>query len=175
LFYIILALFIVDDTNSLNNGQRMVCHAVRGSIIDPVPMMEAELYDYISGQAAHDVIERLFTMYPTRFRSEKEIQYCNIKGKLDIHDKLVNNVIDIKSSKSQETLFRPFKFHEEQVRSYMAIIDSEEGQIIYQMNNFGKYLCFPIFMTAKERKKQLGKLESEAVSPNTLMRLAKTV
>jgi hypothetical protein len=46
----------------------------------------------------------------------------------------------------------------------MAIIDSEEGQIIYQMNNFGKYLCFPIFMTAEERKKQLEKLESEANS-----------
>jgi hypothetical protein len=46
----------------------------------------------------------------------------------------------------------------------MAIIDSEEGQIIYQMNHFGKYLCFPIFMTTEERKKQLEKLESEAKS-----------
>jgi PD-(D/E)XK nuclease superfamily len=142
-----------------------MCHRKKVfSITDPVPMTEGELYDYISGQAAHDVIERLFMMHPTRFRSEKEIQYSNIKGKIDIHDKLFNNVIDIKSSKSQETLFRPFKFHEEQVRGYMAIIDSEEGQIIYQMNNFGKYLCFPIFMTAEERKKQLEKLESEANS-----------
>jgi hypothetical protein len=142
-----------------------MCHRKKVfGIIDPFPMTEAELYDYISGQAAHDVIERLFMMYPTRFRSEKEIQYCDIKGKIDIHDKLLNNVIDIKTSKSQQTLFRPFKFHEEQVRHYMAIIDSEEGQIIYQMNNFGKYLCFPIFMTAEERKKQLEKLESEANS-----------
>jgi hypothetical protein len=142
-----------------------MCHRKKVfSIIDPVPMTEGELYDYISGQAAHDVIERLFMMYPTRFRSEKEIQYRNIKGKIDIHDKLLNNVIDIKTSKSQQTLFRPFKFHAEQVRDYMAIIDSEEGQIIYQMNNFGKYLCFPIFMTAVERKKQLETLESEANS-----------
>ena len=142
-----------------------MCHRKKVfSIIDPVPMTEGELYDYVSGQAAHEVIERLFMMYPTRFRSEKEIQYCNIKGKIDIHDKLLNNVIDIKTSKSQQTLFKPFKFHEEQVRDYMAIIDSEEGQIIYQMNNFGKYLCFPIFMTTEERKKQLEKLESEANS-----------
>jgi hypothetical protein len=46
----------------------------------------------------------------------------------------------------------------------MAMIDSDEGQVIYQMNNFGKYLAFPIYMTAEERKKQLEKLESEAKS-----------
>jgi CRISPR/Cas system-associated exonuclease Cas4 (RecB family) len=142
-----------------------MCHRKKVfSIFDPVPMTEGELYDYISGQAAHDIIERLFMMQPTRFRSEKEIQYCNIKGKIDIHDKLLNNVIDIKNSKSQQTLLKPFKFHEEQVRYYMAMVDSEEGQVIYQMNNFGRYLPFPVYMTAEQRKEQLQKLEYQSKS-----------
>jgi len=42
------------------------------------------------------------------------------------------------------------------------MIDSDEGQVIYQMNNFGRYLAFPVYMTSEERKKQLEKLESEA-------------
>ena len=42
------------------------------------------------------------------------------------------------------------------------MIDSDEGQVIYQMNNFGRYLAFPVYRTSEERKKQLEKLESEA-------------
>jgi hypothetical protein len=137
-----------------------MCHREKVfSIIDPVPMTEGELYDYISGQAAHDVIERLFMIYPNRFRSEKEVQYKNVRGRIDIYDKSLNNIVDIKTSKSQKILLKPWKFHEEQVKYYMSIMDSEEGQIIYEMNNFGKYASFPIFMTADERKKQLEKLE----------------
>jgi CRISPR/Cas system-associated exonuclease Cas4 (RecB family) len=134
------------------------------AIIDPVPMPEHELYDYISGQAGHDVIERLFRMYPARFRCEMSIQYKNIKGRIDVYDKFLNNILDIKESKSQKILLKPFKFHEEQVKYYMAMMDSEEGQIIYQMNNFGKYFPFSIYMNTKERKLQLDKLEREAVS-----------
>jgi PD-(D/E)XK nuclease superfamily len=134
------------------------------SLFDPVPMTNDELYDYVSGQASHEVIERLFMLYPDRFRTEMHVQYKNIQGKVDIFDKHLNNVIDTKTSKSQKVLLKPFKFHEEQVRSYMAMTGSEEGQVIYQMNNFGKYSVFPIYMTAEERKTQLEKLESEAKS-----------
>ena len=44
----------------------------------------------------------------------------------------------------------------------MAISGSEEGHIIYQMDKFGKYLSFPIYMTDKQRMNQLEKLEREA-------------
>ena len=125
-------------------------------------MTDEELYDYVSGQTAHEVIERLFMMYPERFRSEKEIQYGNVRGKIDIYDKLLNNVVDVKTSKSQKILLKPFKFHEEQVRYYLAISGSEQGQIIYHMDKFGKYFVFPIYMTDKERMNQLEKLEHEA-------------
>src|SRR5215203_5377448 len=105
-----------------------MCHRKKVfTVIDPVPMTDEVLYDYVSGQAAHDVIERLFMVFPNRFRSEKELQYKNIKGKIDIYDKLLNNVVDIKTSKSQKILLKPFRFHEEQVKYYMAMIDSDEG------------------------------------------------
>ena len=92
------------------------------------------------------------------------VQYKRVGGKIDICDKELNNIVDVKTSKSQEILLKPFKFHEEQVRYYMAMMDSDEGQIIYQMNNFGKYLPFPIYMTTEQRKEQLLKLEAEAKS-----------
>jgi CRISPR/Cas system-associated exonuclease Cas4 (RecB family) len=132
------------------------------STIDPIPMTDEELYDYVSGQASHDVIERLFMIYPNRFRAEIEVQYGNVRGKIDIHDKPLNNIVDIKTSKLQKIPFKPFKFHEEQVRYYMAILGSEEGQIIYQMDNFRRYIVFPIYMTNKERMDQLEKLEHES-------------
>ena len=91
-----------------------------------------------------------------------EIHYKNIKGKVDVFDKYLNSVIETKTSKTQKFLLKPFKFHEEQIRYYMAILGCEEGQLIYQMDKFGKYLIFPIYMNDKERMGQLEKLEGQA-------------
>jgi CRISPR/Cas system-associated exonuclease Cas4 (RecB family) len=132
------------------------------SIIDPVPMTDEELYYYVSGQADHEIIQRHFMLYPNRFRSEVEVQYEQVRGRIDIYDKMLNNIIDIKTSKSQKILLRPFKFHEKQVKYYMAIMDSDEGQIIYQMNNFSSYRSFPIYMNAEQRRRVLEELKSEA-------------
>jgi CRISPR/Cas system-associated exonuclease Cas4 (RecB family) len=156
---------ITSGGESLSVKDLTFCHRKKVfSIIDPIPLSDQELYNYISGQAAHDVIERLFLRFPDRFRFEKQVQYKNITGRIDIYDKLLNNVIDVKESKSQNILLKPFKFHELQVKYYMAMIDSDEGQILYQMNNFQKYFPFPVYMNTEERKLQLDKLEREAVS-----------
>jgi hypothetical protein len=45
----------------------------------------------------------------------------------------------------------------------MAIMGSEEGQIVYQMDKFGSYLPFPIYMTEAEQKERLNKLKKEAM------------
>ncbi len=154
---------LMDKDKTISVKDLTLCHRKKVfSITDPVPMSDVELYNYVSGQADHDVMERLFMMYPNRFRTEMEVRYKNIKGKIDIFDKYLNNVIDTKTSKSPKILLKPFKFHEEQIRSYMAMTDSEEGQVIYQMNHFERYHAFPIYMTAEERKSKLEKLESEA-------------
>jgi hypothetical protein len=137
-----------------------MCHRKKVfGIIDPVPMSDEELYNYISGQSAHDIISRLFGMFPNRFKLEKEVFFEDVRGKIDVYDKLDNCIIDIKTSLSQKPLLKPFKFHEEQVRYYMSIQDSEQGLIIYYMNSiYGKYRLFSIYMTPEERKAQLDKL-----------------
>jgi hypothetical protein len=150
------------DEKTISIKDLTMCHRKKVfSVIDPVPMTDEQLYDYVSGQAAHDVIERLFMVFPNRFRSEKELQYKNIKGKIDIHDKLLNSVIEIKTNKSK-ILLKPQKFHEEQVKYYMSMIDSDEGQILYHLNNFRNYRSFEIYMNAEQRRDQLQKLEIEA-------------
>jgi hypothetical protein len=60
-----------------------------------------------------------------------DVQYKQVRGRIDIYDKDLNNVVDVKTSKSHQILIKPFKFHEEQDRYYMAMTDSDEGQIIY--------------------------------------------
>jgi hypothetical protein len=137
-----------------------MCHRKKVfGVIDPVPISDDELYNYISGQSAHDIIGRMFGIFPNRFRLENEVLFENVAGKIDVYDKFYNCVIEVKTSSSQKLLLKPFKFHEEQVRYYMAIQDSEEGMIIYYMNNiYGKYRLFPIYMTVEERKAQLEKL-----------------
>jgi CRISPR/Cas system-associated exonuclease Cas4 (RecB family) len=132
------------------------------SRIDPMPMTDEELFIHVSGQIGHEVIRKYFMMYPDRFRSEVEVRYEQVRGRIDIHDTILNNIVDFKTSKSQKVLLKPFKFHEQQVKFYMAIMGSNEGQIIYQMNNFNGYRVFPIYMNAEERKAVLQELKSEA-------------
>jgi hypothetical protein len=59
-------------------------------------------------QSAHDIIGRMFGMFPNRFILEKEILLDNVSGKIDIYDKLHNCVIEIKTSSSQKLLLKPF-------------------------------------------------------------------
>jgi hypothetical protein len=140
------------------------CHRQKVfSIIDPVPKTEEELYNIISGEAAHSVVERLFEVLADRFRCEVILQYKNVKGKIDVFDKLYDTIIELKISKSLE-ISRPFKFHEEQIKYYMAIKGSDEGRIIYLVNKITDSKGFQIHMTEEQRKEQLEKLESNAKS-----------
>jgi CRISPR/Cas system-associated exonuclease Cas4 (RecB family) len=145
------------------------CHRQKVfSIIDPIPKTEEELYDIISGEAAHYVIEKLFEVIADRFRSEQIIEYKNVRGKIDIYDKLHDTVIEIKNSNSSRIL-KPFKFHQEQIKYYMAIKGSDEGRIIYLINKMTDSKAFQIHMTEEQRKMQLEKLESEAKSIGNAM------
>lgn len=154
---------IISNDPTISVKDITLCHKKKVfSILNPVPITGEELYNYVNGQIEHEIIERHFMMFPNRFRTEMEIEYDCVKGRIDVYDKILNNVLDIKSSRSQQILLKPFKFHQEQVKYYMAMIGSEEGQILYHMNNFRKYLTFPIYMTAQELEEQLHKLKSQA-------------
>jgi CRISPR/Cas system-associated exonuclease Cas4 (RecB family) len=132
-------------------------------IIDPIPMTDEEMCNYVSGQAVHDAIGRLFMMFPNRFKLEMRIQYENVKGTIDIYDKLLHIVIDVKTTKSS-IMLKPTRWDEQQLKYYMSMMDSEEGAVIYQMNNASKYLIFPILMNELQRKQHLAKLLEEARS-----------
>lgn len=134
------------------------------SVINPLPI-ENNSYDYIACQVAHDIIVRLFSVFPHRFQIEKEIHFENVSGRIDVYDKLNDCIIEVKVSASQKPILKPFKFHEEQIRDYMAIQDSQDGVIFYHMNNmYGKYRLFLIHMSIDERKIQLEKLRLHSKS-----------
>jgi hypothetical protein len=132
-------------------------------VIDPIPMTEEVLYNYVSGQAAHDVIGRLFMMFPNRFKLEMQIQYENVKGTIDVYDRHLHAIIEVKTTKSN-IMLKPTRWDEQQLKYYMSMMDSEEGAVIYQMNNASKYLIFPIRMDELERKPLLKILQQEAGS-----------
>jgi hypothetical protein len=132
-------------------------------IIEPIRMTDEELYSFVSGQAAHDGIGRLFMMFPNKFKLEMQIQYENVKGKIDVYDKLLHTVIDVKTTNSN-IMLRPKTWDEQRIKHYMSMVDSEEGAVIYQMNIVSKYLIFPIHMNELQRKEHLTKLEVEARS-----------
>ncbi|MFZ0511870.1 MAG: hypothetical protein WAM14_09710 [Candidatus Nitrosopolaris sp.] len=94
-------------------------------------------------------------------------------------DKLYDTIIELKISKSLE-ISSPFKFHEEQIKYYMAIKGSDEGRIIYLVNKITDSKGFQIHMTEEQRKEQLEKLEANTKSlQNAIDRLdpsiAKTI
>jgi hypothetical protein len=103
------------DTVSIK--ELTLCHRKKMfSAIDPVSVTNEELYDYIVGLANHEIIQRHFMLHPERFRSEVKIQYKNVKGTIDIYDKVLNAVLDVKTSRSHRVLLKPFRFHLEQCR-----------------------------------------------------------
>ena len=59
-------------------------------------MTDEDLYNFVTGQARHEVIERLFMVYPNRFKSEMKIQYEDVRGIVDIYDKFFDIVVDLK-------------------------------------------------------------------------------
>lgn len=70
------------------------------SIMNPLAIPDEDLCRYVTGEAAHDVIIRYFMTHPDRFRSQMQIQYENVVGRIDVYDKLFQTVIEIKTSNS---------------------------------------------------------------------------
>ena len=86
---------------------------------------------------------------PDRVRSQMQIQYENIVGRIDVYDKLFQIVVEIKTS-NLVFMLRPNKWDVQQLRYYMSMVDSEEGVIIYQLNVPMKYAIFTIHMNERE-------------------------
>ena len=105
------------------------------------------------------MIIHLFSFFPTRFQIEKEVYFENVSGRIDVYDKNDDCIIEVKASALLNPILKPFKCHEEQIRDYMAIQDSQDGMILYQINNiFEKPRQFSYHMNANNRQNQLEKI-----------------
>ena len=137
--------------------------------VDPLPITDRELNMFSSGRAIHEAVQHLFMNNQRRFEKEKYLEYENIEGSVDIYDKKRNIPIEFKTTRST-TIDKPRAFHVEQLKYYMAILNSPVGYVLYQclMHFEDKpFRKFKITMTEVERKEQLAKLVHEMKSLET--------
>jgi hypothetical protein len=130
------------------------------SIIDRLPMTNQQLSNITIGKIAEYVIKKYFMLF-NRFDFDLEIQYKNVKGFVDIYDKLAHTIIEIKISRIGN-ITKPNKWDEEQIKNYMAILDCEKGVILYSANYFTNWNQFTIQLSAKERQERLKKLDFDS-------------
>ncbi len=49
-------------------------------------MEDEKFFKYVAGDITQKVVSQFFAFYPERFIAELEVQYKNIKGRIDIYD-----------------------------------------------------------------------------------------
>lgn len=127
--------------------------------IEPCPITNRELNFFTSGRAIHEAIGTL-AHNTGNYILEKEVEYQGIVGHVDLYDSRHNIPIECKSyrSKSIET---PKPHHVEQLKSYMAILGSKKGIILYQLLLHFEdkpFVEFEVIMTDEEIKEKLQEL-----------------
>jgi hypothetical protein len=131
--------------------------------IYPTPLNKKDLNMYSSGRAIHEAIQSLFMGNRGRFEKEKYVEYSDIIGSVDIYDQKKNVPIEFKTTRSNN-IIKPKSFHVEQLKYYMAMLNTKTGYVLYQcLMNFGDdpFKQFQVKMTEKEISDQLNKLKAE--------------
>ena len=131
--------------------------------IDRRPIDAKTVSIYSSGKAIHEAIQLLFRSDKRTFEIEKFIEFEDILGSVDLYDRKRNIPLEFKTCRSND-LREPKRFHIEQLKYYMAILDTQEGYIVYQfLLHFGErpLKTFRIMMNTHERKEQRYKLVKE--------------
>lgn len=131
----------------------------------PKPTTMLELNFFTSGRAIHDAIQILAKSHDHgRFEIEKPILHKNIEGHIDLYDSVNNIPIECKTYRSSK-IEDPKPHHVDQLKSYLAITNSETGVLLYQLLlNFDDtpFKEFEIRANEYDRKLQLWKLEHNA-------------
>lgn len=136
--------------------------------IEKTPITEEELGFFTRGRAVHEAIQILTGQDQERFEMEKKVTYNLVQGHVDIYDKIDNVPIEFKSS-NVGNLEKPYSFHEQQLKHYMAILNADRGVILYfflQNKNGQHFKEFEITMTPQERLDQLQKMIVQAALQN---------
>jgi hypothetical protein len=139
--------------------------------IDRRPIDAKTVSIYAVGKAIHEAVQLLYKQDKRTFEIEKYVEFKDILGSVDIYDRKRNIPLEFKTTRASD-IKEPKSFHVKQLRCYMAMLDSSEGYILYQLlMHFGDtpFKAFKITMNAQERKDQLDKLVEEADSLNIAM------
>lgn len=134
--------------------------------IDRRPIDAKTVSIYAVGKAIHEAVQLLYKQDKRTFEIEKYVEFKDILGSVDIYDRKRNIPLEFKTTRASD-IKEPKSFHVKQLRCYMAMLDSSEGYILYQLlMHFGDtpFKAFKITMNAQERKDQLDKLVEEADS-----------
>lgn len=132
--------------------------------IQPTPTTMKELNFYTSGRAIHDAIQTLANHDTSKFEIEKEIEYQNCVGHIDLYDTEENIPIECKSMRTSK-VDKPKPHHVDQLKNYMAVTTADKGIILYQLLlHFDEtpFVEFEIKMDKKERSAQLTIIEEKA-------------
>lgn len=120
--------------------------------LEPSPISIIELNYFTSGRAIHDAIATLAGSNPARFEIEKEIKAFGVIGHVDLYDRENNIPIECKSMRVKEVK-EPKSHHVEQLKSYMAMLNSKKGVLLYQcLLNFDEkpFVEFEVEMTDED-------------------------
>lgn len=100
--------------------------------IDRLPIDAKSLSIYSVGKAVHEAIQWLFLSDKRTFEREKYIEYQDIQGSVDIYDRRRNIPLEFKTTRVSD-IREAKRFHVEQLKYYMSMLDAPEGYMLYQL------------------------------------------
>jgi hypothetical protein len=138
---------------------------------NPEPPNEQSIKSLLVGAAAHQYIENL--LGNEEFESEKEIIRTSPSGvKLIAHPDMIhrptNTIVEFKTSTAIAVMKTPYSSHLRQLKTYMAILNSQNGILLYILLNSesskdGKYFQeYHITISPNERQYILNRLDNQA-------------
>lgn len=128
--------------------------------LNPKPLTMRELNYFTSGRAIGDSLAILARSNDVKYEAEKEIKFKDIVAHIDIYDSEHNIPIECKSARMKE-MKEPKPHYVDQLKSYMAMTNSDKGILLIQLLlNFDDkpFVEFEIEMNDSQRRDQLQKL-----------------
>jgi CRISPR/Cas system-associated exonuclease Cas4 (RecB family) len=118
----------------------------------------------LCGKQVHAAAQDILGM--EEFEIEKKISTTTgIVGSVDIYIKAENKPVEYKTTRSARKNL-PKSFHIEQLKRYMAILNSPDGVLFYQLiNDFSDdpFLQFDIHITEEEKREVLKNMEYDRI------------
>jgi hypothetical protein len=153
-------------------------HCLRKSVFsrldqNPEPPNEQSIKSLLVGAAVHQYIENL--LGNEEFESEKEIIWTSPSGvKLVAHPDMIHKstktIIEFKTSTAIAVMKTPYSSHLRQLKTYMAILNSQNGVLMYILLNSetpskdGRYFQeYHVTCGPDERRYILDKLDKDTL------------